>query len=49
MVLVKGGLVDAAIHKSNEITQHAAKYHQNDVSYAEFLGNLSEILYNLGK
>lgn len=49
MVLVRGGRVQEAIEKSTEITTHAKKYHQNDVSYAEFLGNLSEMLYNLGK
>jgi len=49
MALVKGGKVQEAIEKSNEINSHAKKYHQSDVSYAEFLGNLSELLYNLGK
>ena len=49
MVLVKCGKVQEAILKSNEINTHAKKYHQSDVSYAEFLGNLSELLYNLGK
>ena len=49
MVLVKCGKVQEAIHKSNEINTQAKKYHQSDVSYAEFLGNLSELLYNLGK
>ena len=49
MVLVNSGKVQEAIQKSNEINTHAKKYHQTDVSYAEFLGNLSELLYNLGK
>lgn len=49
MALVKGGQVSAAMEKANEINTQARKYHQNDVSYAQFLGNLSELLYNLGK
>jgi len=49
MVLVKGGQLSVAMQKASEINTHARKYFQNDVRYAEFLGNLSELLYNLGK
>ena len=49
MVLVKGGKLSEAMQKASEINTHARKFHQVDVSYAEFLGNLSELLYNLGK
>ena len=28
---------------------HAQKYNQNDQSYAEFLGNFSELMYNIDK
>ena len=48
-VLVKGGKLSEAMQKASEINTHARKYFQNDVRYAEFLGNLSELLYNLGK
>jgi len=49
MVLVKGGKVVEALRKSDEINEHAKKYNQTDLSYAEFLGNLSEMLYSLNK
>lgn len=49
MVLVQGGSVQEALAKSSAINAHAKKFHQSDVSYAEFLGNLSELLYNLGR
>jgi len=49
MVLVKGGQLQDAMQKANEINAHARKHSQSDVSYAEFLGNLSELLCNLGK
>ena len=49
MVLVKGGKITEAMQKANTINTHARKFHQSDTSYAEFLGNLSELLYNLGK
>ena len=49
MVLVKSGKIQEAMQKANEINTHARKFYQTDLSYAEFLGNLSEILYNLGK
>lgn len=49
MVLVKGGKIAEAVQKSNEICAHAKKYNQTDLSYAEFLGNLSEMLYTMNK
>lgn len=49
MVLVKGGQLSQAMNKASEINTHAKKYFQSDIGYAEFLGSLSELLYNLGK
>lgn len=37
------------MNKASEINTHAKKYFQSDIGYAEFLGSLSELLYNLGK
>lgn len=28
---------------------HAQKYFQNDLSYADFLGNLAELMYDIDK
>ena len=49
MELIKGGKVNEAVQKASAINEHAKKNHQSDLSYAEFLGNYSELLYNLGK
>ena len=47
MVSVKEGKIDAALFKADQIRAHAKEFSQNDLSYAEFLGNLSELLYKL--
>ena len=49
MLLVKSGKIEAALQKAQEIRDHAKKNSQNDVSYAEFLGTLSELIYNIDK
>ena len=47
MVSVKEGKIDAALFKADQIRAHSKEFSQNDLSYAEFLGNLSELLYKL--
>ena len=49
MLKVKNGQIDLALAKGTEIREHAKKYFQNDQSYTEFLGTLSELMYNLDK
>ena len=49
MLAVKNGQIQAALVKAQEIRDHAKKYIQNDQSYTEFLGSLSELMYNLDK
>jgi len=49
MMLVLSGDRTAALVKGREIRAHAKKYCQVDQSYAEFLGNLSELMYNIDK
>jgi hypothetical protein len=34
---------------SKEIREHAKKFNQKDEAYANFLGNLSELIYNNNK
>jgi len=34
---------------AKDIRKHATKYHQTDASYCDFLGNLSELMYNQNK
>lgn len=49
MMLVISGDRTAALVKGREIRSHAKKYSQVDQSYTEFLGNLSELMYNIDK
>jgi hypothetical protein len=49
MLKVKNGKIEAALAKGAEIRDHAKKFFQNDQSYTEFLGCLSELMYNLDK
>lgn len=47
MVSVKQGQIDAAMFKADQIRAHAKEFSQSDLSYAEFLGNLSELLFKM--
>lgn len=49
MMQVYDGQTQSALNKGREIRMHAKKYFHNDVNYAEFLGNLSELMYNIDK
>jgi len=40
------GEIESANQNSEKIRKHAAAYYQNDLSYAQFLGNYAEFLYN---
>lgn len=40
------GEVEAAMKTAEKIRKHATAYNQNDVAYANFLGNYSELMYN---
>lgn len=46
MILIFGGEVDEAIRFGETIKKHASTYFQSDIAYANFLGNLSELMYN---
>jgi hypothetical protein len=35
--------------KANDIRKHALQFHQTDLQFAHFLGNLSELIYNKSK
>jgi hypothetical protein len=48
MFVQSGDLREAAI-MAKDIRKHGTKYHQSDDSFVEFLGNLSELLYNQNK
>jgi len=48
MFVQSGDLREASI-MAKDIRKHGSKYHQSDDSYCEFLGNLSELLYNQSK
>ena len=37
------------MNRGREIRQHAQKYFHSDKNYAEFLGNFSELMYNIDK
>lgn len=49
MMQVASGDRSSALNKGREVMAHAKKYHQGDNSYVEFLGNLSELMYNIDK
>lgn len=49
MMQVYDGQTQSALNKGRELRLHAQKYFQNDTKYAEFLGNLSELMYDLDK
>jgi len=46
MVEVYRGEIETALKTAEKIRKHAQTYHQNDVQFANFLGNLSELMYN---
>jgi hypothetical protein len=48
-MLVQAGDRAKALVKGREIREHAKKYSQQDQRYAEFLGNLAELTYNIDK
>jgi hypothetical protein len=48
-MLVQEGDRAKALVKGREIRAHAKKYSQQDQRYAEFLGNLAELTYNIDK
>lgn len=49
MMQVYDGQTQSALNKGREVRLHAQKYFHNDKSYAEFLGNFSELMYNIDK
>ena len=46
MMEVYRGELESALRSAEKIRKHAGAYHQNDISFAYFLGNLSEFMYN---
>ena len=46
---VYAGQTQSALNKGREIRMHAQKYFQNDKNYADFLGNFSELMYDIDK
>ena len=49
LILVQAGDLQQALVMAKEIISHGDKYHQQDQSLCEFLGNLSEVYYNQSK
>ena len=49
LVHVQSGDLQEALLLAKEIRSHAKKHHQTDDSFCDFLGNLSELLYNKQK
>lgn len=49
MMDVYRGELESALRIAEKIKKHASAYYQNDVSFAIFLGNLSEFMYNKDK
>jgi hypothetical protein len=49
MMQVYDGQTQSALNKGREIRLHAQKYFHADRAYAEFLGNFSELMYNIDK
>lgn len=49
LIFVQSGDLREASLMAKDIRKHGSKYHQSDDSYCEFLGNLSELLYNQSK
>ena len=43
---MQSGDLQEALLIAGEIRTHAKKHHQTDSSFCDFLGNLSELLYN---
>ena len=48
-IQVQSGDLREALLLARDIRTHAAKHHQADASFCDFLGNLSELLYNKNK
>ena len=49
LIQVQSGDLQEALLLAREIRTHAKKHHQADSSFCDFLGNLSELLYNKSK
>lgn len=49
MMQVYHGQTQSALNKGRELRMHAHKYFHTDKSYAEFLGNFSELMYDIDK
>ena len=49
MMEVYRGEIESALVSASKIRKHASAYYQNDVAFATFLGNLSELIYNRDK
>ena len=43
------GETDNALVTAEKIKKHATAYNQTDLAYCQFLGNLSELMYNKDK
>ena len=48
-IFVQSGDLREAMLIAKDIRKHAAKYHQTDGSFCDFLGNLSELMYDQNK
>lgn len=46
---VYAGQTQQALNKGRELRMHAQRYFHSDAAYAEFLGNFSELVYNIDK
>jgi hypothetical protein len=46
---VYNGQTQSALNKGRELRMHAQRYFHTDKLYAEFLGNFSELMYNIDK
>ena len=49
MMDVYRGEIEQALRQAEKIRKHAAAYFQNDIGFANFLGNLSELMFNKDK
>ena len=49
LIAIEQGDLREAHLKADDIRAHAVKYHQSDRHYCNFMGNLSELVYNESK
>jgi len=49
LIHVQSGDLREALLIAKDIRTHAKKHHQTDDTFCNFLGNLSELLYNKSK